>query len=85
MSTLFARHEFKGQAGNLPHIYAMMKVNLDELSYEAKLFVDDCIRASILDIIKVEEINCLIDEGLIKMSSKGRNITNLAKNILSDI
>ena len=36
-----------------------------------------------MDIIKVEEINCLIDEGLINTSSEVRNITNLAKNILS--
>ena len=83
MSTLFARHEFQGQAGNLPHIHAMIKVNWDGLSYEEKLFVDDCIRASVLDIVKVEEINHLIDEGIIKTSADVRNITNLAKNILS--
>ena len=42
--TLFARHEFQGQSGNLPHIHAMIKANWDELSHEEKLLVNDCIR-----------------------------------------
>ena len=85
MSTLFARHEFQGQPGNLPYIHAMIKVNWDVLSHEDKIFVNNCIRASVLDIIKGEEINRLIDESLIKMSSEVRNIINLAKSYLINV
>ena len=78
-SSLFARREFQGQAGHLPHILAMIKINWDK----SRKFVKDCIRASVLDIIKVGKINRLIDEGPIKNSSDVNIITNLAKHILS--
>ena len=38
---------------------------------------------TIVSEIKVEEMNRLIDEDLKKTSSEVRNITNLAKNLLS--
>ena len=83
MSTLFARHKFQDQAGNLPRIHAVIKINWDELTCEETLFVNNCIRASVLDIIKIEEMNCLIDDGLIRTSFEVRNIKNFAKNIFS--
>ena len=83
VSSLFARHEFQGHAGNLPHIHAMLKVNWTKLTNDEKLFVNDCIRASVLDIVKVEETNRLIDEGLWKNKNEVYKLTSLATSILS--
>ena len=85
VSSLFARHEFQSQAGNLPHIHAMVKVNWEELSCDQKEFVRDCIRASVLDIVRVDEIPRLIEEGLLTHSSDVKMITNLGSQILKHL
>ena len=50
---IFARHEFQSTVGNLPHIHAMFKVKWDKLSQEEKKCVNECIHASVLDIIRI--------------------------------
>ena len=74
---------FKVMQKNLPHIHAMLKVNWTQLTNDEKLFVNDCIRASVLDIVKVEETNRLIDEGLWKNKNEIYKLTSLATSILS--
>ena len=41
--SLFARHEYQKDAGNLPHTHAMLKVNWDKMTEEEKEFVNDLI------------------------------------------
>ena len=64
--TLFARHEFQASIGNLPHIHCMLKVGWEYLSEEEKKIVNNLVRASYLDIIKMDEIPRFIEEGLFK-------------------
>ena len=78
VSSLFARHEFQSQAGNLPHIHTMIKINWNSLTNQEKQFVNDCIRASVLDIVKVHEMQRLVDEGLLNDVCEVSKITNLA-------
>jgi len=42
----------------------MLKVNRDKLSDEEKLFLEDLIRASVIDIVRVDEVDKMIDHGL---------------------
>ena len=50
---LFARHEFQESVGNLPHIHVMLKITWHLLTMAQRLFVNDLIRASLLDIVRV--------------------------------
>ena len=83
VKTLFARHEFQVSINNLPHIHCMLRVAWEDLSTEEKDFVNDLVRASYLDIVKMDEIPRYIDEGLFKTAYDAKEITNLAKNILA--
>ena len=80
---MFARHEFQASVGNLPHIHLMLRVSWNELSENEQLFVKDLIRASHLDVIRVDDIPRYIEEGLLKHPSDVQVITNLAKSILA--
>ena len=79
VSSLFAWHENQSKAGNLPHIHAMIKIIWNSLTNQDKQFVNDCVRASVLDIVKVHELQCLVDEGLLNDVCEVSKITNLAK------
>ena len=83
VSSLFARHEFQSQADNLPHIHTMIKIYWNSLTNQEKQFFNDCIRAGVLDIVKVHEMQRLVDEGLLNDVCEVSKITNLAKKILS--
>jgi hypothetical protein len=82
VESIFTRHEFQSSVGNLPHIHAMIQVMWHELSEDEKDCVNECICASYLDIIRVDKIQNLIDEGLLKHPSDVKIITQLAKEIL---
>ena len=60
----------------------MLKVKWDKLSQEEKCFVNECIRASVLDIIRIEEVQIHIDEGFFNHSADVQNMINLAMFIL---
>ena len=82
VDNIFARHEFQSTVGNLPHIHAMLKVKWENLSQEEKECVNDCIRASVLDIVRVDEVQRHIDEGLFKHPSDLKNVINIAMAVL---
>ena len=75
---IFARHEFQSTVGNLPHIHAMLNVKWDKLSQEKKKSVNDCIHASVLDIIRIEEFQIHIGEELFNHPADVQKIINLA-------
>ena len=54
VESLFARHEFQASVGNLPHIHAMLKIAWHLLTMAQRAFVNDLIRASLLDIVRVD-------------------------------
>ena len=82
VKTLFARHEFQASIGNLPHIHLMLRVSWEELKEEEIFFVNDLVRASYLDIVKMDEIPRYIEEDLFKTPSDAKEITNLGQHIL---
>lgn len=63
----------------------MIKIAWHLLTEEEKVKVRDLIRASHLDIVKVDEIPRLIEEGLIKDASQVRSISELGRKILSHL
>ena len=49
---MFARDEYQKDAGNLPHIHAMININWDGLNEEQRNFVEELMRASVCDIFR---------------------------------
>ena len=64
MVAKFARKEYQSDKGNLSHIHLLGK--LEDLTEDDKQKLFDLIRNNVIDIIKPEEIESVIDEGLIK-------------------
>lgn len=63
---LFARKEYQANEGNLSHIHAMLKVAWHLLRDDEKKFISSLIRASICDVIRSDEVDHYIGEGLIE-------------------
>ena len=56
----------------------MLNVKWDKLSQEKKKSVNDCIHASVLDIIRIEEFQIHIGEELFNHPADVQKIINLA-------
>ena len=82
IETIFARHEFQSSIGNLPHIHAMLKLMWNAMSQEQRDHVNELIRASYLDIVRVDERPRLIEEGRCQHDLDVKEIIELAKSIV---
>ena len=60
--SIFARNKYQKGADNLSHIHLILLVDWEMMSWEQKSFFKDLIRASILDIVRPNETQTLIDE-----------------------
>ena len=79
---IFARKEYQKDKGNVSHTHLMLKINWDNLSAEEKEFLNDLIRASVIDIVRVDEVDHLIEHGLMKSVVDLEEIVNDASTIL---
>ena len=64
MLATFARKEYQADVGNLSHIHLLGKI--DDLSDRNREELFDLIRNNVIDIIKPEEIDDILEEGLIE-------------------
>ena len=82
---IFARDEYQPDTGNLSHMHLMQGINKAKLTQEQKDKLDDLIRCSIFDIVRTEEVQGLIDEGIMKSIDELPEFHELCSNILSHI
>ena len=75
---IFSRDEYQGDVGNLPHMHMLIAVKHSELSEEQMEKMHDLVRASVGDIIRFDEVNQLIDEGIIDEFSDVYDLQALA-------
>ena len=80
--TIFARDEYQDGVGNLPHIHALLGMNRAIMSPDQLKKVDDLIRGSYGDIVKIEEIEDLIDEEIIESLHEREEIELDAQKVL---
>lgn len=64
--SIFARNEYQAKAGNVSHIHLMLEVCWQKMNDEEKSFVHDLTRCSVLDIVRPNEVQRYIDEGVFK-------------------
>ena len=82
VSDLFARDEYQSDSGNLPHIHSMCKIDWDKLTNAQKSELDDLVRASIIDIIRYDEIDAMIEKGIFTSFNDIFDIQEKARIIL---
>ena len=63
--TIFARDEYQDFVGNLPHIYALIRMNRDQMTQAQKAKIDKLIQGSYGDIITINDLESFIDENTI--------------------
>ena len=80
--TIFARDEYQDSVGNLPHIHALIGMDRKRMTPEQLEKVDDLIRGSYGDIVKVSDLEALVDEKIIKSINDKIEIEEDAKEIL---
>ena len=66
VNSIFVRYEYQEEKGNLSHIHLILEVKWDELTPSQKEFLEDLIRCSALEVVRSDEIQHLIDEGIFK-------------------
>ena len=80
---IFSRDEYQSDVGNLPHMHMMISMNTLEMNEEQTVKVNDLIRASIIDIVRSDEVQSLIDEGILNEYDDVYTIQDLARGILA--
>ena len=65
--SLYARKEYQKDRGNLSHIHLIAELSWRLMSTDEKNFVNNLIHASIYYIVKSDEIQRFIDEGVFKI------------------
>ena len=63
-NAIFARKEYQKDRGNLSHSHMMVALNWASMTQEEEDFVNNLIRASIFDIVKTEEVQRFVQEGI---------------------
>ena len=59
------KKKYQKDKGNLSHTHLMLKVNWDKLSNTEKLFIDDIFGSSVVDTSRVDEVDKIVEQGLI--------------------
>ena len=75
------RFEFQDSVGNLPHIHALIWLE----DGESPEVTNDRIRGSIMELIRPDEIDDLVVEGLLSCAEEVMNVKDLASRVLVHI
>ena len=74
------RHEYQDTAGNLSHIHALLW--LEPSAEETENVTLDRIRGSTLQLVRVDEISSMIEEGLLESYAESCNMLDMAGRVL---
>ena len=66
VNSIFVRDEYKSDSENLFHIHLMLEILMDFLNESQKKKIENLIRASIADIVSLDEASNFIKEVILK-------------------
>ena len=85
-TTIFARDEYQGDAGNLSHNHLILAVDKSTMNGNTENYIQDLIHTSVLEIVKTDEdIEILLENGLLKSVHDVADVTAHAGIILPHI
>ena len=79
---MFSRDEYQKESGNLFHehfVLAILKATLDR---DSERFVQDLLRTSAFDVIRTDEIESLMQRGLLKSQDEAADQVERARQLL---
>ena len=79
------RYEYQKDVGNLSHIHLILQVLWNLLTEQEKVFVKDLIRASNCEIVRPEEVEDLIREGVFKNYDSWMEMQSYGETFLTHI
>ena len=82
---MFSRCEWQKMVGNLHHLHLMLEVALNLLSAEERTFIDDLCRCSIFDIVRVNEVDDLINDGTFESKEDYYDVVSDGNDFLGHI
>ena len=82
VDAVFVRDEFQDKRGNLPHIHMLISIDFDKVTEAQQDRIDDLIRADIGSIVRSDEVQHLIDDGILKSNEDWKELNVLSDEIL---
>ena len=84
VDSIFVRDEFQSEQGNLFHIHLMLSIKMDLLDDVQREKIQEFIRASIADIVHIDEMEDFINNGILKLWEDVYDVRELGqKNFVS--
>ena len=77
---IFARDEYQSDAGNLPHVHMMISMDIKSMNSSQIDKMDDLIRASVVEIVRSDELQDYVDQGVLESVEHVYTVKELAKN-----
>ena len=83
ITAIFARDEYQATAGNLCHNHLILAIDEVTINNDSQIYIYDLIRSSAMEIIKTDDMERLLENGLLKKTGEVSHYTKLAETILS--
>ncbi len=80
---IFSRDEYQEKAGNPFHEHLVMAIDTSSLSRDAEKSIVDLLQTSVMEIVRTDEMQSLIDKGLLKSVDDVLRTTDLASKFLA--
>ena len=81
----FSRDEYQGESGNLPHMHFVLVVDRTSMPPNAEEILMDAIRASPWEVVKGNDVDALIDDGLMQSIDEIPEVAGLAASVLKHV
>ncbi|MDB4430361.1 hypothetical protein N9140_00205, partial [bacterium] len=81
-TAIFARDEYQKDTGNLCHNHLIFAVDTSTMNGDTEKFIQDLIRTSVMDIVKSEDVERMLANGLLKSVDEVAEVHDLANVIL---
>ena len=82
VDAVFVRDEFQDKRGNLPHIHMLISIDFDKATDAQKKRIEDLIRADIGSIVRSDEVEFLIEDGILTSMEDWKDLQDLSDEIL---
>ena len=79
---LFSRDEYQKESGNLFHEHFVLAILQATLDRDSERFVQDLLRTSAFDVIRTDEIESLMQRGLLKSQDEAADQVERARQLL---
>ena len=85
VNAIFARKEYQSSKGNLSHAHMMICLMWELMNEDKRTFVNDLIRASIFDIVRPDEIDRFMEDGIFTHREDVANVYENAMKFLPHV